>query len=44
LAPGEGLDDLRKAWAEGTDSREAGELDLAPLKKEARARLATSHV
>ena len=31
---------LRKAWQEGIDSGEAGELDFAALKLEARARLA----
>ncbi len=31
---------LRKAWQEGVDSGDAGELDFAALKKEARARLA----
>jgi antitoxin ParD1/3/4 len=33
---------LRKAWQEGIDSGDAGELDLASLKQEARARLAAS--
>lgn len=31
---------LRKAWKEGIDSGDAGELDFAALKQEARARLA----
>lgn len=31
---------LRKAWQEGIDSCDAGELDFADLKKEARARTA----
>ena len=31
---------LRQAWKEGIDSGDAGEIDLAALKKEARARLA----
>jgi antitoxin ParD1/3/4 len=33
---------LRKAWQEGIDSGDAGELDMAALKQEARARLAAS--
>ncbi len=33
---------LRKAWQEGIESGDAGELDFAVLKKEAKARLATS--
>jgi len=33
---------LRKAWQEGIDSGDAGELDMAALKREARARLAAS--
>ena len=31
---------LRQAWKEGVDSGDAGEIDLATLRKEARARLA----
>jgi antitoxin ParD1/3/4 len=31
---------LRKAWQDGVDSGDAGELDFAELKREARARLA----
>ncbi|MGA2486674.1 MAG: type II toxin-antitoxin system ParD family antitoxin [Roseiarcus sp.] len=31
---------LRQAWREGVDSGEAGALDFAALKQEARARLA----
>ncbi|WP_159728120.1 type II toxin-antitoxin system ParD family antitoxin [Methylosinus sp. Ce-a6] len=31
---------LRKAWKQGVDSGDAGELDFAALKKEARARKA----
>ena len=38
----EKLQALRKAWQEGIDSGDAGELDFAALKQEARARLATS--
>ena len=33
---------LRKAWQEGIDSGDAGELDFKALKQEARARLAAS--
>ncbi len=33
---------LRKAWQDGIDSGDAGELDFAVLKKEAKARLAAS--
>ena len=33
---------LRKAWQEGIDSGDAGEMDFTALKKEARARLAAS--
>jgi antitoxin ParD1/3/4 len=33
---------LRKAWQEGVDSGDAGEVDFSALKKEARARLAAS--
>jgi antitoxin ParD1/3/4 len=33
---------LRKAWQEGIDSGDAGDLDMAVLKQEARARLAAS--
>ena len=33
---------LRKAWQEGIGSGDAGELDFAALKQEARARLAAS--
>jgi antitoxin ParD1/3/4 len=38
----EKLEFLRAAWKEGIDSGDAGELDFSALKKEARARLATS--
>ena len=38
----EKLNYLRKAWQEGLDSRDAGELDFKALKQEARARLAAS--
>jgi len=31
---------LRQAWQEGVDSGEAGPVDFAALKREARARLA----
>ena len=31
---------LRQAWKEGIDSGDAGEIDFAALKKEARAQLA----
>jgi len=31
---------LRQAWKEGIDGGDAGEIDFASLKKEARARLA----
>lgn len=33
---------LRRAWREGIDSGDAGELDFAALKKEARARKAAA--
>jgi antitoxin ParD1/3/4 len=33
---------LRQAWQEGIDSGDAGELDFAELKKEARARRAAA--
>ena len=33
---------LRQAWKEGVESGDAGELDLASLKAEARARLAAA--
>ena len=33
---------LRQAWKDGIDSGDAGELDFAALKQEARARLAAS--
>ena len=33
---------LRKVWQEGIDSGDAGELDYAALKQEARARLSAS--
>jgi antitoxin ParD1/3/4 len=33
---------LRKAWQEGIDSADAGEMDFPALKQEARARLAAS--
>ncbi len=33
---------LRQAWKEGVDSGEAGEIDFATLKAEARARLSAS--
>ncbi|MDQ0396469.1 type II toxin-antitoxin system ParD family antitoxin [Labrys monachus] len=35
----EKLEFLRQAWKQGIDSGDAGELDFASLKKEARARL-----
>lgn len=38
----EKLQFLRTAWQEGFDSGDAGEIDFAALKKEARARLAAS--
>jgi hypothetical protein len=38
----EKLNCLRKAWQEGLDSADAGELDFEALKQEARARLAAS--
>lgn len=38
----EKLEFLRRAWQEGVDSGDAGEVDFAALKKEARARLAAS--
>nr|WP_294540832.1 type II toxin-antitoxin system ParD family antitoxin [uncultured Rhodoblastus sp.] len=38
----EKLNFLRQAWKEGIDSGDAGELDFAVLKQEARARLAAS--
>jgi antitoxin ParD1/3/4 len=31
---------LRRAWKEGVDSGDAGEIDFTALKREARARLA----
>lgn len=33
---------LREAWREGIDSGDAGEVDFAALKQDARARLAAS--
>ncbi|MGA2127837.1 MAG: type II toxin-antitoxin system ParD family antitoxin [Xanthobacteraceae bacterium] len=33
---------LRKAWQDGIDSGDAGEVDFSALKQEARARLAAS--
>ena len=33
---------LRRAWQDGIESGDAGEIDFAALKKEARARLAAS--
>ena len=33
---------LRKAWQDGIDSGDAGELDFSTLKEEARARLSAS--
>jgi len=33
---------LRQAWKEGIDSGDAGEIDFAALKKEARARRTTA--
>jgi antitoxin ParD1/3/4 len=38
----EKLQYLRKAWQEGIDSGDAGEMDFQALKQEARARLAAS--
>ena len=38
----EKLSYLRQAWRQGIDSGDAGEVDFAALKKEARARLAAS--
>jgi antitoxin ParD1/3/4 len=38
----EQLSFLRKAWKQGMDSGDAGEVDFSALKREARARLATS--
>jgi antitoxin ParD1/3/4 len=38
----EKLNFLRQAWKEGIDSGDAGEVDFAALKKEARARLSAS--
>ena len=38
----EKLSFLRKAWQEGIDSGDAGEIDFAALKKDARGRLAAS--
>jgi antitoxin ParD1/3/4 len=38
----EKLNFLRQAWKDGVDSGDAGELDFAALKQEARARLAAS--
>jgi antitoxin ParD1/3/4 len=40
----EKLQYLRKAWQEGIDSGDAGEIDFTTLKQEARARLAASKV
>jgi antitoxin ParD1/3/4 len=40
----EKLNCFRKAWQEGLDSGDSGEIDFAVLKKEARARLAASKV
>jgi len=37
----EKLNFLRQAWKEGIDSGDAGEVDFAALKQEARARLAS---
>jgi antitoxin ParD1/3/4 len=37
----EKLNFLRQAWKEGIDSGDAGEMDFAALKREARARLAS---
>ena len=37
----EKLNFLRQAWKEGIDSGDAGEMDFAALKQEARARLAS---
>jgi len=39
---GEKLHYLRKAWKDGIDSGDAGEMDFSALKREARARLAAS--
>jgi len=39
---GEKLNLLRKAWQEGIDSGDAGDIEFAALKREARARLAAS--
>jgi antitoxin ParD1/3/4 len=38
----EKLNFLRQAWKEGIDSGDAGQVDFAALKKEARARFAAS--
>ena len=38
----ESLQFLRKAWQDGVDSGDAGEVDFKALKQEARARLAGS--
>ncbi len=38
----EKLQYLRKAWQDGLDSGDAGEMDFQALKQEARARLAAS--
>lgn len=38
----EKLEFLRQAWQDGINSGDAGEIDFASLKKEARARLAAS--
>jgi antitoxin ParD1/3/4 len=38
----EKLQYLRKAWQEGVDSGDVGEIDFMALKQEARARLAAS--
>jgi antitoxin ParD1/3/4 len=40
----EKLNFLRKAWQEGIDSGDAGEVDFSALKQEARARLLPSKV
>jgi antitoxin ParD1/3/4 len=37
----EKLNVLRKAWQDGIDSGDAGEVDFSALKQEARARLAS---
>jgi antitoxin ParD1/3/4 len=38
----EKLEFLRRAWKEGIDSGDAGEVDFSALKQEVRARLAAS--